>query len=100
MKRNVCGLDRVARLTLGPALILTGFLGSRRPRREADDVTVSGLHIAIAYAGAELLVTGLLQWCPGNYLLGVDTCHPEWWRPARSPLRERRQASHSSGFVS
>ena len=91
MKRNVCGLDRVVRLTAGPGLLLLGYLLSRRSSRWSDHGAVSPWHLATTYAGAELLVTGLLQWCPGNYLLGIDTCERGTLATLRSamPCRDR-----------
>ncbi|WP_425498417.1 YgaP-like transmembrane domain [Halogeometricum salsisoli] len=28
----------------------------------------------VLYAAADLLITGLMQWCLTNYLLGINTC--------------------------
>ena len=78
MKKNVCGIDRLVRLTVGPVLVLVGYLLSRSSSRNSVDGSISRWHVGTAYAGAELVVTGLLQWCPGNYLLGIDTCKRNW----------------------
>ncbi len=82
MERNVCGFDRFVRLTAGPALLLVGYLGSRGSSGESGPVSPRDL--LAAYAGAELVVTGLLQWCLGNYLLGIDTCERGIGELARS----------------
>lgn len=69
MNRNVGGLDRKARLVLGPLLLVVAavsFIGF---------LAVSPVIAAIAFVvGAVLLVTGITQRCPANSILGVDTC--------------------------
>jgi hypothetical protein len=72
MKRNVGGNDRIARLVLGPVLVVaalvlyfqvltvTGLLGA-------------GLIVAGLLVGAVLLVTGAVGYCPLNRVLGIDT---------------------------
>lgn len=68
VNKNVGGLDRLARLIVGPLLVLaaiaayTGYL--------AVGVVVGALSLV---AGAILLVTGTTQKCPANELAGVDT---------------------------
>lgn len=74
MKRNVCGLDRTVRLIGGVVFILATILIGRRGRSRTHSTTVSLWRILAAYTAAELIITGYLQWCPGNYLLGIDTC--------------------------
>lgn len=74
MERNTCGLDRVARLVVGSALAILALLARNGQGRPGRDGTVAPWQILAFYAGAELLVTGLLQWCPLNYALGRDTC--------------------------
>lgn len=74
MKQNVCGLDRTARLAVGTALVLVAVLNPQSRREAGREGTIARWQILATYAGAELLITGLMQWCPTNYLLGIDTC--------------------------
>lgn len=68
MERNVGGLDRTARLAIGPILALVGVLVL------ADVVAASALvGGGLLLVGAVLLVTGLTQMCIINRLLGVNT---------------------------
>ena len=72
MERNVGGLDRTARLVLGPLLAIAGLaivLGF---------VTTNVyLGAALVLVGAVFLVTGAIQQCPINQFLGVNTCPVE-----------------------
>lgn len=71
MKRNVCGVDRTVRLVVGIVLLAVA-LGSR-----GEDRVPIG-RILAGYGAAELLlINGTLQWCPLNYLLGVDSCEQD-----------------------
>ncbi|QLD89242.1 DUF2892 domain-containing protein [Natronomonas salina] len=63
MDRNVGGIDRWLRVAV--ALALLGF-GYRN--RESRTGTLAFL------AGSDLLATAVIQRCPVNALLGVDTC--------------------------
>lgn len=69
MDANVGGMDRIARLVVGPLLALIGlgaFLGT---------VPVGQLGAAaLVLVGAVLLVTGLTQRCPIHSVLGINTC--------------------------
>lgn len=69
MERNVGGYDRLARLVVGPVLLIAGVAAI------ADLVSV-GLPIAavVLVVGAVLLTTGAVSQCPLNSLLGVNTC--------------------------
>ena len=69
MDRNVGGLDRTARLVVGPLTLLAG-LGALVDVLPASSL-IGALLIVV---GAILLVTGATQRCPLNSLLGVDTC--------------------------
>jgi Protein of unknown function (DUF2892) len=59
LKRNVGGIDRGVRITLGGVLVAlaaTGAVG------------------AWGYLGIVPLLTGLVGWCPPYALLGWNTC--------------------------
>ncbi|WP_049904766.1 YgaP family membrane protein [Natrialba asiatica] len=63
MDRNVGGVDRFLRITLGLTLLLIGY----RNREQTAG--------ALAFiAGSDLLATAVIQRCPINALLGIDTC--------------------------
>lgn len=61
MKRNVGGADRRARLVLGPVLVGAGIRKG------------GALGAVVAGAGAVLLVTGAVGYCPAHSVLGIDT---------------------------
>ncbi|WP_323172664.1 DUF2892 domain-containing protein [Natrialba sp. PRR66] len=63
MDRNVGGVDRFLRGTLGLALLLIGY---RNRKQTAGTLAF--------IAGSDLLATAVIQRCPINALLGVDTC--------------------------
>jgi uncharacterized membrane protein HdeD (DUF308 family) len=69
MERNVGGMDRTARLVLGPLLAVVGLA-------IVLDVVSTSVYLggALVLVGAILLVTGAVQQCPINSLLGVNTC--------------------------
>lgn len=68
MQRNVGGFDRIARLLLGPLLVLAAIAAF------TGYVALGAVVGAVALlAGAILLVTGTTQKCPANELAGVDT---------------------------
>lgn len=68
MEKNVGGLDRTARLIVGPILViaavaaLLGYL--------AVGTIVAGIALLV---GAILSVTGTTQKCPANKTLGINT---------------------------
>jgi NhaP-type Na+/H+ or K+/H+ antiporter len=69
MQKNVGGVDRIARLVVGPVVLLVGIAAL------AGAVPLGTLGVAVALlVGAVLTVTGAVQRCPLNALLGVDTC--------------------------
>jgi hypothetical protein len=59
MTRNVGGIDRMLRITVGLALIAAAATGTLGPW---------------AYVGVVPLLTGLLGWCPPYALMGFNTC--------------------------
>jgi hypothetical protein len=58
MKANVGGIDRIARIVIGAALILWAILGGP----------------VWAWIGVVPLATGLIGWCPAYLPLGMSTC--------------------------
>lgn len=60
MKKNVGGIERVARVVLGIAVLSLTFVGPKS---------------AWAYLGIIPLVTGLIGWCPPYALFGFSTCN-------------------------
>lgn len=61
MRRNVGGMDRRARLLLGPVLLAVGLKKGGR----------SGF--LMFGTGIILIATGTIGYCPANGALGVDT---------------------------
>lgn len=62
MKPNIGSTERGIRIVLGIVLLAIAFFGN---------LGVWGYVAGIA--GAVALVTGLVRWCPGSALLGIDT---------------------------
>lgn len=85
VQQNVCGYDRVARVLGGVGLLLVGIaLRARTTKRRTR--RIGTLTLA---SGVELLATAVVQWCPTNAALGVNTCEqtaPEAVRTARERL--------------
>jgi len=74
MQKNVGGADRIARLVVGPALILVGIAGYAGLFTLAVGPLPQALTAVVVFLiGTVLLVTGLVQKCPMNGLLGFDT---------------------------
>ncbi|APW97284.1 hypothetical protein CHINAEXTREME_05630 [Halobiforma lacisalsi AJ5] len=63
MEKNVGGLDRTLRFVLGAALLLVGY---RNRDRTAGTLAF--------VAGSDIFATAVIQRCPVNALLGIDTC--------------------------
>ncbi|HWS02937.1 MAG TPA: DUF2892 domain-containing protein [Gammaproteobacteria bacterium] len=59
MNRNVGGIDRVLRISVGLALISLVFIGPQSPW---------------GWVGIVPLATGLLGWCPAYLPFGIKTC--------------------------
>ncbi|SEH13416.1 Protein of unknown function [Natronorubrum sediminis] len=66
MDRNVGGMDRILRIVLGVALLAFGY-------RNRDRTTGTLAFIA----GSDIFATAVIQRCPVNALLGIDTCGSE-----------------------
>ncbi|THG85757.1 DUF2892 domain-containing protein [Pseudomonas sp. A-1] len=58
MQKNVGGIDKIARIVVGIALIVWAIAGGP----------------VWAWIGILPLATGLLNWCPAYSLLGIKTC--------------------------
>jgi len=63
MDRNVCGIDRVARVLLSALLLVVGYRNRQRTPGTLAFV-----------AGSDLLATAVIQRCPVNTVLGINTC--------------------------
>lgn len=66
MDRNVGGFDRLGRIILAAILLVVGYRNRNR--------TLGSL---VFIAGSDLLATAVIQRCPVNALLGIDTCGTE-----------------------
>jgi hypothetical protein len=74
MKKNVGGTDRLARLVIGPVLVLVGIAGYAGLLSLAVGPLPQALTSVIVFLiGTVLLVTGLVQKCPLNRLLKLNT---------------------------
>lgn len=74
MKKNVGGMDRIARLVIGPVLGLAGIAGYAGVLGLAVGPLPQALTSVIVFlVGMILLVTGLVRTCPLNRLLGYNT---------------------------
>lgn len=72
MEKNVCGVDRLARIGLGTVLLLVGLRAAWG--RKPGERMIAPRQAIVLYAASDLLITGLLQRCPLNHLLGIDSC--------------------------
>lgn len=74
MKKNVGGTDRMARLVLGPVLIVAGIAGYAGLLPLAVGPLPQALTAVIVFVlGAILFATGLARRCLLNRLVGLDT---------------------------
>lgn len=64
MKRNVGGIDRIARIVLGLVLLLAGL---------AAPIEMTWRIAALAVAGVALL-TATVRFCPANAMFGINSC--------------------------
>lgn len=86
MEKNVGGYDRIARLVVGPILLLAGIASYAGLLTLAVGPVPQALASVIVFlVGAILLVTGLVMKCPLNRVLGIDT--------TRSDAQESREAT-------
>ncbi|SDR43606.1 YgaP family membrane protein [Natronobacterium texcoconense] len=63
MDRNVGGIDRLVRIVGGFALLAFGY-------RNRNDT----LGTLAFVAGSDIFATAVIQRCPVNALVGIDTC--------------------------
>lgn len=74
MHENVGGMDRIARLLVGPILVLVGVAGYAGIFALAVGPLPQALtSILVVLVGGILVVTGLVQKCPLNRVLGFNT---------------------------
>lgn len=64
MNPNVGGVDRLLRVVVGIALLTFGYRNRDR--------TLGTLAFV---AGSDVFATAIIQRCPVNSLLGIDTCN-------------------------
>lgn len=69
LRKNVGGVDRLARGVAGVVLVLVALGASLTDR--------SPVALVAAVAGAGLLFNAATQFCGVNALLGIDTCSRE-----------------------
>ena len=67
MKPNVGGIDRIGRFVIGVVLLIVGL---------AAPVSAMWQIVALVVA-AIALITAVVQFCPLNALLGINTCKLE-----------------------
>ena len=72
MEKNVGGIDRVARLGFGGLLVLAAAAALGGFPFVSATIAAVGLVV-----GLILLVTGAVQFCPLNRLVGLDTYEGE-----------------------
>ncbi|MDS0296323.1 YgaP family membrane protein [Halogeometricum luteum] len=93
MQKNVGGYDRIARLVVGPLLVVFGAAAL------GGGITVAAGTLGLALAGialvvgAVLAVTGVAQKCPLNRALGIDTYRGEAKADAETPGRDAGRPS-------
>jgi hypothetical protein len=67
MKPNVGGIDRIGRIVVGIVLLVVGL---------AAPISAMWQIVALVVA-AIALITAVVQFCPLNALLGINTCKLE-----------------------
>lgn len=73
MEKNVGGYDRLARLLLGPILLIGAAAASGGYVTLASGFVGAAIIWVALLVGAVLLVTGVVEVCPLNRALGIDT---------------------------
>jgi hypothetical protein len=93
MQKNVGGYDRIARLVVGPLLIVVGaaaFGGLFTIAAGTLGLVVAGIALLV---GAVLLATGITQKCPLNDALGIDTFRGKAGRETETPGKDAGRPS-------
>ena len=72
MEKNVGGYDRIARLVLGPILVIAA-LGIYFEMFAVAGLLGAALIVGGLLVGSVFVVTGATQVCPLNRALGLDT---------------------------
>lgn len=90
MEKNVGGYDRIVRIAAGLALLVVARSLGRGGSRTGTRRLARGV---LAAAGGDLLVTSLLQRCPVNALLGVNTCEQGLEEAVRTAVRRPRDVA-------
>lgn len=70
LPKNVCGIERIAR-ALGGLVLIAFVLGLNR---KSTDERIPLGRVLVLYAGMDLVVTAIGQFCLTNYVLGINTC--------------------------
>lgn len=74
MKKNVGGLDKRVRLVIGPILIVAGIAGyAGFVALAVGPIPQALASVIILLIGVILLVTGIVEKCPINAMLGINT---------------------------
>lgn len=73
MEKNVGGIDRSARLVVGPLLILVSLAGFVGLLPVLSGVVALVVWVLALVVGAVFVVTGYTQKCPLNNVLGLNT---------------------------
>ena len=89
MARNVGGYDRIARLVVGPLLVLLGAASLAGVVAPATGTLGLALAVGALLVGAVLTLTGVTQRCPLNALVGTNTYRGES-EPASTDESETR----------
>ncbi|ACV10617.1 conserved hypothetical protein [Halorhabdus utahensis DSM 12940] len=77
MEKNVGGMDRIVRLAVGIVLLAVALAGfAEQFTYEIGPITTMIGSAVLAVVGLILVVTGGLQQCVLNDLLGIDTYQP------------------------
>ena len=73
MEQNVGGFDRTLRIGLGAVLLVVGILSFAGVFAKGGGTGMLVLRSLVVVVGAVFAVTGLVQTCPINSALGIDT---------------------------
>ncbi|SFF86275.1 Protein of unknown function [Halopelagius inordinatus] len=77
MQKNVGGYDRIARLVVGPVLVIVGAAMVAGLVTVATGILGTVLAGGALLVGAVFVVTGMTQKCPLNRALGLNTHRDE-----------------------